>query len=721
MIRTCLLCMLMFLSLLQWQQIHAQPSSAEYLYADAQKILSFDQGMEVFVDSSIQMSVEDVVRQNFAPTGPGTPNLGISNATTWVRFKIEHQADFEQKLLLLIEQPTLELISLYTVDDAQIDSVLTLGELYPFDVRPYRVPNYIFDLYIQKGDNKWIYLKMRSNDQIQVPIYLGQGKVIMERQSYNNLFFGLYFGIMLIMIIYNFFVYLTVRDASYLYYIFFILFVALSQAMIKGYSFQYLYPNSPLMASWASLWIPVISGISTGLFVKKFLQVRSFNKWLDIGVNIFMGTYVVGFLVGALVNIPAGVQVIQGCAMFGSLYVLYVAIFIVRKGYRPAIFFLTAYSLFLCGVVIFVLRNFNVVPYTFLTANILEISSAIQVTLLSFALADKINTYRKENEESQARALRISQENELLIREQNIILERRVEERTNELLTLNDHLQSTLSDLKEAQSQLVESEKMASLGQLTAGIAHEINNPINFVTANVTPLRRDFGIMKETLGFIEEISLQEDLTAEQKRQKIEEYKEEIDYDYLNTEIEFLLKGMYEGASRTAEIVKSLRIFSRVDEDSSKYADINEGLESTLVILNSVLKDSVEVVKEYGDIPTIECYPGKLNQAFLNIISNSLYAIQAKFGSQPGGRLTIKTVLEEDRLAIHIADNGTGMPEHIKKKIFEPFFTTKEVGEGTGLGMSIVYNTMKKHNGEIEVETQEGEGTLFVLKVPLKQA
>src|SRR6185312_1424355 len=185
------------------------------------------------------------------------------------------------------------------------------------------------------------------------------------------------------------------------------------------------------------------------------------------------------------------------------------------------------------------------------------------------------NVLKKEKEVSQAEALRAARENERIIREQNALLEMRVAERTSELNTV-------LEDLKQAESQLVESEKMASLGQLTAGIAHEINNPINFVTSNVSPLRRDIDMIFDAINFMEEVALS-DAPPDNKKAKLEEYKEDREIDYLQTEISHLLNGIYNGASRTAEIVKGLRIFSRLDEDDLKSANINEGIESSMII------------------------------------------------------------------------------------------------------------------------------------------
>ncbi|HLS95096.1 MAG TPA: ATP-binding protein, partial [Sphingobacterium sp.] len=276
--------------------------------------------------------------------------------------------------------------------------------------------------------------------------------------------------------------------------------------------------------------------------------------------------------------------------------------------------------------------------------------------------------------------------------------------------------------LKEAQSQLVQAEKMASLGQLTAGVAHEINNPINFVTSNVGPLKRDVNMLWETLEEVERIALTEDLSLSAKRSKILAYKEEMDIDYLKTEIDFLLKGMHDGAYRTAEIVKSLRIFSRVDEDVFKYADINEGLESTMVIIGSLIRDGIDVKTRLGELPPVECHSGKLNQVFLNILTNAVYAINKRYPEKKGGELSIETGVndEDETVFIKISDNGIGIPAEIRDKIFEPFFTTKGVGEGTGLGMSIAYNTIARHHGKIEIDSEVGSGTTFKLVLPVNQ-
>jgi histidine kinase len=285
-------------------------------------------------------------------------------------------------------------------------------------------------------------------------------------------------------------------------------------------------------------------------------------------------------------------------------------------------------------------------------------------------------------------------------------LEEKVALRTAELST-------SLQQLKSAQLQLVQSEKMASLGELTAGIAHEINNPINFVASSLQPLKRNLDALKTLIDKYDDYAEQ---PSADKLQKIVDYKEEIDYDYTKDEIEMLLGSISDGANRTTEIVKGLRNFSRLDEADRKKASLNEGIESTLLILQSNLKQkNIRLIKLLSEIPEIQCYAGQLNQVFMNILNNAIQSMPQQ------GTLTVKTFLDaqDNLLKIAISDTGSGIPAAILSKIFDPFFTTKQVGDGTGLGLSISYGIVKKHNGTIEVESEMGKGSTFVVQLPIE--
>ena len=265
--------------------------------------------------------------------------------------------------------------------------------------------------------------------------------------------------------------------------------------------------------------------------------------------------------------------------------------------------------------------------------------------------------------------------------------------------------------MQKTQVQLVQSEKMASLGQLTAGIAHEINNPVNFVSANVGPLRRDIAEVFAVLAQYDEAVATQQL--QEKFKNVEILKKNLDLPYLKEEINNLLDGVQEGAHRTSEIVKGLRSFTRLDEDERKPADINQGLESALLMLKHQLKNRVEVIKDYGNVPPVVCYPGKLNQVFLNLLANASQAIART------GKIFIRTFCDGEIVTISIKDTGTGMTPEVRKHIFEPFFTTKPIGEGTGLGLPITYGIIEAHDGNIEVYSEPGKGSEFVITLPVK--
>jgi signal transduction histidine kinase len=306
------------------------------------------------------------------------------------------------------------------------------------------------------------------------------------------------------------------------------------------------------------------------------------------------------------------------------------------------------------------------------------------------------------------------------LQEYSHTLEEKVTARTQELEYKNKDLKLTLKELRKTQTQLIQNEKMASLGQMIAGIAHEINNPVNFIHANLTYLE------EYTTSILNLIQLYE---AEYPTETsvITTEKEEIDFEFLQTDITKILDSMNTGTKRIREIVLSLRNFSRLDEADFKAADLHEGIESTLLILHHRLKvqsdrPEIQVIKEYSSLPKVDCYAGQLNQVFINLISNGIDALDSdwKDGKITTPTLKIRTVLEEDQVVVSIADNGMGMSEETQQKIFDPFFTTKDIGKGTGLGLSISYSiVVDRHGGELNCISSPGKGAEFRIAIPIK--
>ncbi|MBD1919930.1 HAMP domain-containing protein [Microcoleus sp. FACHB-831] len=314
-------------------------------------------------------------------------------------------------------------------------------------------------------------------------------------------------------------------------------------------------------------------------------------------------------------------------------------------------------------------------------------------------------------------------------------LEQRVDARTQELQEKNQQLGETLIHLQQTQAQLIQTEKMSSLGQLVAGVAHEINNPVNFIHGNVLHANQ---YVQDLCKLVELYQTE----YSHPNRKIEDFIKEIDLEFLQEDLPKIFTSMQVGTERIREIVQSLRTFSRLDESEVKEVNIHEGIDSTLMILHNRLKakpdhPEITIIKEYKNLPRIECYAGQLNQVFMNVLTNAIDALEEKEKNKKreleikngsnseihsAPTIWIRTeVLGTNRVTIRIADNGPGMPKNVQQRLFDPFFTTKPVGKGTGLGMSISHQIItEKHKGTLSCISSPKAGAEFVIEIPIHQ-
>jgi len=294
-------------------------------------------------------------------------------------------------------------------------------------------------------------------------------------------------------------------------------------------------------------------------------------------------------------------------------------------------------------------------------------------------------------------------------------LEEAVQARTTEIIEANRVLQAEMAERKHLQSQLVQSEKMASIGQLAAGVAHEINNPIGFVLSNFGALEQYVGSLFEMLAAYE--AAEEGLREPDAAATLKGLRERLELEYLREEMPVLMQESKVGIARVCRIVQDLKDFSHVDTAQDwVWADLHHGIDSTLNVAASEIRDSAEIDKAYGTLPEIECLPAQLNQVVLNLLTNAAHAMQSR-----RGKITIRTGGADGWVWFEVEDDGAGIAPDIVGRIFDPFFTTKPIGQGTGLGLSLSYGIVQKHQGRIEVQSAVGQGSTFRVVLPVRQS
>ena len=647
------------------------------------------------------------------------PNLGNSNSWIWARLNLDPVKD--AGLHVEIAYSTIDSLQVFMVCDGVTISDKLVGVNNTNNRDRLKIGNYPSFL-IPSLDcaNLTCYIRAWSGKQLLLPVRIESSEKILSDGHIRDVLFAIYLGIVMSLLLYNLFLFFSVKDKNYLHYVLFIIAIGGTQLVLNGYDRVFNLVSIPWISLRMTHIFGILSGVLTILFSRNFLHLKKNTPFYDKLFGLLYIPYFVATLLLVLGFYNTSYDIINFSAL--SIIILIPAsIKVWRSGDTSAGYFLVGWSVFIIAVVIFALKDFGIIPYNEATIYALPMGSAIELVVLSLALGSRINQLKKDSELAKEKELNTSLLNEKIQREQNVKLELNVEERTSELTKTNASLSETLQDLRSTQEQLIQSEKLASIGQLTAGIAHELNNPINYVSSSAVSLKRDFIDVKEILSLIVDL----DPNSESLKESIESVKSkllELDITFTVTEIDELLEGVEDGAQRTAEIVRGLRIFSRMDGNQEIKANINELLSSTLIILRSNLKHVVDVDVDLAEnLPAINCQPGKLNQVFMNIITNAAHATTDTDLKRSERSVKVTTrVVTTDNVAViqvEISDNGVGMSKETQDQIFIPFFTTKDVGKGTGLGLSIVQGILEDHDAKVEISSTMGEGTIFLLSFP----
>jgi signal transduction histidine kinase len=639
--------------------------------SDSNKTYSHENSFNYYVDKAKAYSAGDINKPEFVsefkPATGGDFNFGLTSAAVWHKFTLINEAGTQW--LIKAGNPTAEDITLYIPRTSGGCDSMKVNFMQSMDSRPWKSNNYFLTLPFPDGKKQEFFIRYTSNHSLMVKPQIATVSSFFVSNHYADVWAGIYLGLILVMALYNFFIFISLKDQSYLYYVLYILCIGLIVSMQNAYPFDLFWPNLPELNSYIDL-LTCGAGVFGILFTMHFLHTKKVAPKTHSGLYVVMILFVVAaILVLAKYTLAAAiaVEVVGGIS---ALFVFFTVIYIYRQGYKAARFYLLAWTSLLLGIIFFILNDLGITDTDVMNINPLQMGSAIESLLLSFALADRFNLIKKEKE--------------ALVLEQNVILEKRVKERTSELST-------ALNNLKETQEQLLLHEKLASLGKMTSGIAHEIQNPMNFVN-NFSDLSKDLIV-----------EIRDAATSEERKEILDE-------------LESNLEKINHHGRRADSIVKNMLMHSRAEGKEKDLVDINILCEEAINFSYSGIKAKFKIyhcsiIKEFASgIPKLQLIGQEISRVILNLLNNAFYAVKDK----PDAMVKISTSFENGECKIKIRDNGVGIPEEVRQKIFEPFFTTKPTGEGTGLGLSICYDIIKNHDGELHVESKENEYTEFTI-------
>ncbi len=624
-------------------------------------------------------------------------NFGMTLSAYWVRFDIKNLYPQIDDWLLEIEYPLLDSITFSYLDEDNRWVHQAFGDMYPFDQREWNARSFVIPLHLPDTITRTYYLKIKASGTMQFPMKISRIKSFHRSMMLSETYYGIFFGIMFLLIIYNIFIYFSLRDISYLYYVIFILSSTILLAFISGHIFQYLLKNSML---WCNKLYPssiALTEFCIISFTRSFLNIKKYSPKLDkvlfyfqiFSVLLIFLLFFLDYYYSILVSIYTS-QLYIICSLLSGI-ICY------KRGNKAALLFILAFALYLLGGLSISLMGIGVIGKNIISRHGMEIGAMLNGVFLSLALINNYRISKIEKEKATEKIIQMRQKATLL-------LEQRVKERTTVIQDKNEELeqqkkklQITLNNLKDTQIQLIQSEKMAALGGLVAGVAHEINTPIGISVTAASKLTEETAHMTE-LYKVNKITRSE-------------FK---DYLLISSESAKLILSNME---RTVLMIQSFKQVS-VDQSTSQLRKfkLKAYIQDIIRSLYPKLKNrGISITLEMDEHLELNSYPGAFSQIITNLVINS---VTHGFEKMKGGTIMISSKLINEELQLKYSDSGRGMSKETLSRIFEPFFTTNKK-LGTGLGMHIVYNLItQKFNGTIKCSSQINKGISVQIRIPI---
>lgn len=611
-------------------------------------------GIHHFEDSTGSVEMPEIIAKDFNEIKTNAINLGFSKSTYWFRFLLINEEQQPGSVYLDIRNHYLEYIDIYEVSEK--NKVIAH---YPTGSKRNKVVHQKINL--EADQTKTIYLKIKSRTPIRVPLFVRSEQNQQKSIGSTRLFLGIFYGVCLLLLLANLYLWIASKDKLFLYFL-----LTLVSLVIFNIGFDNLLPEIIWFETPDFFWLRLTTFIPLValfyiLFSEKFFELKNKHRFIKASLHVLKVIALLNFIIFNL-HYYTGNKIGFFVTTFVGLYLTVISFYLfISFKYKHLRFYLIANLLFTTSVVLHVLSNMGVVPGFILSMYSIKAGYILQITVFAIAVADKYLMFQKNFTN---------------------LLQEKVEERTTEL-------EQALNQLKIRQQQLIQSEKMASLGTLVSGVAHEINNPLNFITGGLHVLEE----LKDETG------------------KGNKETKEIDTAY-----HFISSGI----KRIARIVNALMTFSQGDSSIKKKVNINNLIDSTIVVMESRIPEQVKISKSYHldtEIPVIQ---DKLHLVILAILDNALYSLaKQSFENQPSIQIKTGVINLDKKMAlIEITNNGPKIPDAIIHHIFDPFFTTKAPGEGTGLGLSEAYNIIvNDHGGYIQAKNSK-EDVIFEIGLPL---
>ena len=639
--------------------------------------------VEYLIDESGALTYAEVFnRTDFKVSPKRVPSFGYTESTYWFRTKVQNVTS-EEDWVVEIGYALLDDVVLYVDSGSGDVQEYYGGDHLPFDKRhrPHRLIN--FGVKIESGQSATLFFRVKTGGSLQLPVMIFSERSYGDAMAEDTALQVLLYGILVAMIFFNGFLGLSLRDSAYGYYVGNLIFFLVSWMSLQGNFFQWFLPESPYLAEKL---IPV-SLFSMGFCLARFTNLFLGTRDSNIRYHYFLESLALVAGIGAVASVfvPYSfiikILVLDALVTIGGILVLG---FLCLRTFRPARYFVSSFVGLLLGIIVYLLVSLGLVPSNIFTSNAISLASALQVTLLSLALADRIHILQEEKSASQ----------DALI--ESLTAYGHEMQRRAELEEENDLLAKEMEATGQA---LIQADKMASLGQLVAGVAHEIAGPTNYVGLTIGLIRRR---MEEIRSLLKSLFDSED---ERALKVLNGFNGKFD------DVEVHLVQVLGGVEKIKVIQSALRNHGRIDPAFTRDLEIGPILNETLVILGDKIRD-VAIDLDISEAGTFEARRAQLGQVFTNLIVNAVDALESNSekGEEYQLKVIAKRVLQEGVPGIQVEfhDNGPGIPIELRDQIFAPFFTTKEVGKGTGLGMPIVKRIVENHGGDLFV----GDSTFF---------